>query len=151
MLQRLCRMIRRTSHTHTSNRDLNQPLFFCKSQYRHYTTGNKNDDNNDNKQTSSPPLKKDDDEPHQPLPPTNCCGSGCANCVWDVYFEEMDEYNKKLKISDPNAPLEPLLTTGDEDPMQFFMKMERYNALQRKKAELKQQQEEEGKKESKDK
>ncbi|KAL2520461.1 uncharacterized protein Fot_24384 [Forsythia ovata] len=31
--------------------------------------------------------------PEKPLP-GDCCGSGCVRCVWDVYYEELDEYNK---------------------------------------------------------
>ncbi|KAG7550956.1 Oxidoreductase-like N-terminal [Arabidopsis thaliana x Arabidopsis arenosa] len=28
--------------------------------------------------------------------PGDCCGSGCVRCVWDVYYEELEDYNKKL-------------------------------------------------------
>lgn len=28
--------------------------------------------------------------------PGDCCGSGCVRCVWDVYYEELEEYNNKL-------------------------------------------------------
>ncbi|KAF5791302.1 putative Oxidoreductase-like domain-containing protein [Helianthus annuus] len=34
--------------------------------------------------------------PEKPLP-GDCCGSGCVRCVWDVYFEELAEYNKLYK------------------------------------------------------
>ncbi|KAI3726531.1 hypothetical protein L1987_66329 [Smallanthus sonchifolius] len=34
--------------------------------------------------------------PEKPLP-EDCCGSGCVRCVWDVYFEELAEYNKLYK------------------------------------------------------
>lgn len=40
-------------------------------------------------QTPPPP-------PEKPLP-GDCCGSGCARCVWDVYYEELEEYNKLYK------------------------------------------------------
>ncbi|KAK3032298.1 hypothetical protein RJ639_036255 [Escallonia herrerae] len=30
--------------------------------------------------------------PEKPLP-GDCCGSGCVRCVWDVYYEELEEYN----------------------------------------------------------
>ncbi|CAI0448776.1 unnamed protein product [Linum tenue] len=26
--------------------------------------------------------------------PGDCCGSGCVRCVWDVYYEELEDYNK---------------------------------------------------------
>ncbi|VVB18347.1 unnamed protein product [Arabis nemorensis] len=28
--------------------------------------------------------------------PGDCCGSGCVRCVWDVYYDELDEYNKLI-------------------------------------------------------
>ncbi|KAK1422152.1 hypothetical protein QVD17_25073 [Tagetes erecta] len=34
--------------------------------------------------------------PEKPLP-GDCCGSGCVRCVWDVYYEELEDYNKLLK------------------------------------------------------
>ncbi|KAN0031678.1 hypothetical protein ACTFIV_005543 [Dictyostelium citrinum] len=85
----------------------------------------------------------------KPIPPTNlCCGSGCgSSCVWEVYFNEMDEYNKKLKKIDPNAKESPPDTSDDnEDPMQYFLKMERYNSmLQRKQEEEREEKEREEK------
>ena len=34
--------------------------------------------------------------PEKPLP-GDCCGSGCVRCVWDVYYEELEDYNKLQK------------------------------------------------------
>ncbi|KAJ0869044.1 putative Oxidoreductase-like domain-containing protein [Helianthus annuus] len=34
--------------------------------------------------------------PEKPLP-GDCCGSGCVRCVWDVYYDELEEYNKICK------------------------------------------------------
>lgn len=34
--------------------------------------------------------------PEKPLP-GDCCGSGCVRCVWDIYYDELEEYNKLLK------------------------------------------------------
>ena len=28
--------------------------------------------------------------------PGDCCGSGCVRCVWDVYYDELEDYNKQL-------------------------------------------------------
>lgn len=25
-----------------------------------------------------------------------CCGDSCPNCVWDLYFKELKEYNMKV-------------------------------------------------------
>ncbi|KAG6700904.1 hypothetical protein I3842_08G136500 [Carya illinoinensis] len=41
------------------------------------------------KWTSPPP-------PEKPLP-GDCCGSGCVRCVWDVYYEELEAYDKLCK------------------------------------------------------
>ncbi|KAG0163992.1 hypothetical protein DFQ28_011098 [Apophysomyces sp. BC1034] len=30
--------------------------------------------------------------PEKPEAPDNCCMSGCVHCVWDLYQEEMEEY-----------------------------------------------------------
>ncbi|XP_062194578.1 UPF0651 protein YPL107W, mitochondrial-like [Phragmites australis] len=48
--------------------------------------------------------------PEKPLP-GDCCGSGCVRCVWDVYYDELDAYNKALAAhsssgSDGKAPAE---------------------------------------------
>lgn len=34
--------------------------------------------------------------------PGDCCGSGCVRCVWDVYYDELEDYNKLYK-SDENS------------------------------------------------
>ncbi|KAG8383392.1 hypothetical protein BUALT_Bualt04G0007700 [Buddleja alternifolia] len=36
--------------------------------------------------------------PEKPLP-GDCCGSGCVSCVWDLYYEELEEYNKIYKAN----------------------------------------------------
>ncbi|EXC35482.1 hypothetical protein L484_026789 [Morus notabilis] len=41
--------------------------------------------------------------PEKPLP-GDCCGSGCVQCVWDLYYEELEAYNKLYKTdSDPKS------------------------------------------------
>ncbi|PSS36527.1 UPF0651 protein like [Actinidia chinensis var. chinensis] len=37
--------------------------------------------------------------PEKPLP-GDCCGSGCVRCVWDVYYEELEDYNKLVSESE---------------------------------------------------
>lgn len=39
--------------------------------------------------------------PEKPLP-GDCCGNGCVPCVWDMYYEELEEYNKLYK-SNPDV------------------------------------------------
>ena len=35
-----------------------------------------------------------------PKPPGKnvCCENGCSNCVWNIYFNKMNAYRKKLEI-----------------------------------------------------
>jgi hypothetical protein len=29
--------------------------------------------------------------------PDECCGQGCAVCVWDIYERELDKYHERLR------------------------------------------------------
>ena len=29
--------------------------------------------------------------------PWECCGDSCPNCVWTLYFKELEKYNKTKK------------------------------------------------------
>ena len=33
--------------------------------------------------------------PPRPEEPDNCCMSGCVNCVWDLYRDELEEWSMK--------------------------------------------------------
>ncbi|KAI4314807.1 hypothetical protein L6164_027678 [Bauhinia variegata] len=57
--------------------------------------GSKLEDEKKNKETEKV-LKEIPPPPEKPLP-GDCCGSGCIRCVWDVYYEELEEYNKLYK------------------------------------------------------
>ncbi|CAH8350085.1 unnamed protein product [Eruca vesicaria subsp. sativa] len=49
--------------------------------------------------TSTEEKKDKEEEVSLPPPPEkpepgDCCGSGCVRCVWDVYYEELEDYNR---------------------------------------------------------
>ncbi|CAA7399774.1 unnamed protein product [Spirodela intermedia] len=52
-----------------------------------------------NSPSVAPPLPP---PPEAPLP-GDCCGSGCVRCVWDVYYEELEAYNKLSAERMPEA------------------------------------------------
>ncbi|OBA23763.1 hypothetical protein METBIDRAFT_20092, partial [Metschnikowia bicuspidata var. bicuspidata NRRL YB-4993] len=35
--------------------------------------------------------------PHRPLEPDNCCMSGCINCVWEMYNDDVKDWNTQRK------------------------------------------------------
>lgn len=39
--------------------------------------------------------------------PGDCCGSGCVRCVWDVYYEELEAYNKLYKYDSNDSKSKP--------------------------------------------
>ncbi|EPB87223.1 hypothetical protein HMPREF1544_05945 [Mucor circinelloides 1006PhL] len=75
--------------------------------------------------------------PEKPEPPENCCMSGCAHCVWDMYQEDMDEYaarKKEIKkqFVDAGEPLPKELDSSSKDvveemdpTMKAFLEMEK--------------------------
>ncbi|GAA0149751.1 hypothetical protein LIER_08853 [Lithospermum erythrorhizon] len=40
--------------------------------------------------------------PEKPLP-DDCCGSGCVRCVWDVYYDDLEDYNKLYGTDKPDS------------------------------------------------
>ncbi|KAK7262906.1 hypothetical protein RJT34_30487 [Clitoria ternatea] len=52
-------------------------------------------------QNNQDPPKEIPPPPEKPEP-GDCCGSGCVRCVWDVYYEELEQYNKFYKQDDSN-------------------------------------------------
>ena len=55
-----------------------------------------------------------------PPPPTNCCMSGCANCVWIQYAEEVSS-----KLRDGSDAVREIIMKEVQDPnMRSFLEME---------------------------
>ena len=48
----------------------------------------------DAKKTDAPATPAPE-PPEKPLP-GDCCGSGCVRCVWDIYYDELQDYKKAL-------------------------------------------------------
>ncbi|KAF8377887.1 hypothetical protein HHK36_031275 [Tetracentron sinense] len=41
--------------------------------------------------------------PEKPLP-GDCCGSGCVRCVWDIYYDDLEDYNNRCKSKSETKP-----------------------------------------------
>ncbi|RUS88943.1 hypothetical protein EGW08_003279 [Elysia chlorotica] len=54
-----------------------------------------------------------------PEPPITCCGTGCANCVWIVYAEELRDYYK-----DGGEQAKQALEKIDDPSLKAFIKLE---------------------------
>ncbi|XP_050226733.1 uncharacterized protein LOC126676554 [Mercurialis annua] len=69
--------------------------------------------NVDNKTQEKEKLERKLPTPPPPPPPPekpepgDCCGSGCVRCVWDVYYEELEEYDKLYKDSNSSDSKPP--------------------------------------------
>ncbi|KAG6386759.1 hypothetical protein SASPL_151933 [Salvia splendens] len=72
----------------TSNKDASQ----WKADTTAFSVGKSTEEKEKTPEKSTPAVPP----PEKPLP-GDCCGSGCVRCVWDVYYEELEDYNKLQK------------------------------------------------------
>ena len=56
-----------------------------------------------------------------PEPPVNCCMSGCANCVWIQYAEELRDY---FSAEEGNIRAKEAIEKIDNPGLQMFLKLE---------------------------
>lgn len=40
--------------------------------------------------------------PSKPIEPDNCCMSGCVNCVWEIFNDDIREWKRKRKLAAKN-------------------------------------------------
>ena len=59
-----------------------------------------------------------------PEPPTNCCMSGCANCVWITYAQELAQLYK-----DSGKAAERVMNAIDDPSLKVFLNLELKNKL----------------------
>lgn len=64
-----------------------------------------------------------------PDPPTNCCGQGCANCVWIEYAHKI----LPMLEGGSDAVKNVILKHIDDPNMKAFLNMELRNLEKRKK------------------
>ncbi|KAH3747420.1 hypothetical protein DPMN_181846 [Dreissena polymorpha] len=56
-----------------------------------------------------------------PEPPLECCMSGCANCVWITYAEELKKY---FSVEDGLAKTKEAIEKIDNPSLKMFVKLE---------------------------
>lgn len=62
--------------------------------------------------------------PAKPVEPNNCCMSGCINCVWEVYNDDVKDWNEKRKEAAHKLSQRGGVWPADFDPPVRFLKPE---------------------------
>src|SRR4051812_39906010 len=53
-----------------------------------------------------------------PETPEYCCGNSCKNCVWDLYFEELNKYNElKSQLEKKEDPKKQTFTENQTNSL----------------------------------
>ena len=65
------------------------------------------------------PFEEEEEDLVIPAPPTNCCMSGCANCVWITYAQELAEIYK-----DSGRASERVMKAIDDPSLKIFLNLE---------------------------
>ncbi|KAG7555575.1 Oxidoreductase-like N-terminal [Arabidopsis suecica] len=85
------------SITSVSPEQLKSPVTMATTESQNLVEASKEETNKKEKEIED---KKKEEVSVPPPPekpePGDCCGSGCVRCVWDVYYEELEDYNNKL-------------------------------------------------------
>lgn len=62
--------------------------------------------------------------PHRPLEPDNCCMSGCVNCVWEYFNEDIREWQQRRRAAVKAISETHDIWPEDWDPPIALLKME---------------------------
>lgn len=88
--------------------------------------------------------------PAKPIEPNNCCMSGCINCVWEMYNDDIKDWNDKRKEAAGKLAVRGGIWPADFDPPVRFLNPENMpggntggKVAEKAKVEAKQEQEDE--------
>lgn len=62
--------------------------------------------------------------PDKPTEPDNCCMSGCINCVWEIYNDDVKDWNAKRKQAAVKMASEGGVWPADFHPPIQYLKLE---------------------------
>ena len=68
---------------------------------------------------SCPPPPFEEEDLELPPPPTDCCMSGCVNCVWVLYAEELAQI-----YQDGGEAAEKVLEAVEDPSLKIFLSLE---------------------------